>query len=645
MSCVKPSKPMLRLLSLFLLLVFWARTPVQCQSEILSVIADTTFTGAKSILLDERYDYNVHSANSATISYWGKYLILDKEHAFQRNYTMYYDDDIRVTSFKVNTRNPLTGAEFKSRKSDFTDRRAISEGTFHQDGMLRTVEAPCEGYPCIVELETVKKIKDFGMMGFPSWYPQGREQGVVKATYTARVPLDNELLYDLNQLPEPEITTEDGQKVYRWSVGMLPPQRSEPYAPPTSRTLPYLRVVLRDFEIENERGSFADWASFGGFIGQISEGHDVLPDPLRAAVHELTDDINDPHEKIDRLYKFMQTRMRYVSIQLGLGGWRPFPATYVEENRFGDCKALSNYMAAMLKEAGIPSYLVLILRGEEESYRVRENFATSAFNHMVLYLPDQDMYLECTAKDYPTGYMDEDVRGRNVIWITPEGGKMARVPPAVPSQHGYVRSVRLDVHENKSVNFNTRGTYVGGAQEILRAVAAEWSDRSDQLEWLHMRDYLPDVSGTKFEYEVSDEKPEVSIEYATTLYNHVRGLGRRIFVPINPHPQDWVPEANDDRHLPVQTATARMYVDTIRVIIPDNMEVESGGGGELTLDHQAGEYSLKVTPTDDGIEWVRVYKVKPTTIEPEDYEAYRDFFLSVAKAERGQLVVKEKRTK
>ncbi|WP_116124638.1 transglutaminase-like domain-containing protein [Lewinella sp. IMCC34183] len=638
---------MIRLLFLVLLLTLAGpQVRGRCAGPPTPGVPDSLLAHANSVVLSHDKEYHVTSLRTATVRDRWVILLLNGKHNAENVIGTSYDDESKITTFEVSATDAFGREFFRARKADITDERYTSEGTFLQDRWVRYTTVPCGAYPCTITAEVERKLTDFAAMEFPHWAPVARDQSLVSATFTATVPVDNELLFDERGVGEPEISSDGKERRYRWQLANLCAQVTEPLAPVETETLPFVRVALADFQINEYRGSFRDWQSFGAFIGRIMEGRDALPSPLAFEVNQLVEGAADEREKVDRLYRFMQTRCRYVGIQLGIGGWQPFSASYVDQHRYGDCKALSNYMAAMLREVGIASYPVLIQSSEVPSYAIGPEFATSAFNHMVLYVPSQDMYLECTSTYAPPGYLNESTLDRGVLWITPEGGELARTPPLEPADHGHLRTVTQTITADNTVDFRLRSTHYGAAQELFRSLGAYIADRRDQLEWLHHRDFLPDVSGSEYSYEVSRDAPEVSLRYATTLNNRLRNLGKRRFFPLNPYPQSWVPDLQEERTLPVDYHNTRFLVDTVHVSFPADLEIETGlFRTPVVLEHAVGEYRAEMRPEQDGVTWIRTLKLRPARLPAGEYADFRQFFVEVAKAESVQLVLREKRTK
>jgi transglutaminase-like putative cysteine protease len=163
-------------------------------------------------------------------------------------------------------------------------------------------------------------------------------------------------------------------------------------------------LASSEFEMAGYKGNMNTWENLGKFMQDLRGGRDQLPADIKQKVHELTDKEPDPNKKVAKLYEFMQQNTRYVSIQLGIGGLQPFDATYVATKRYGDCKALSNYMSALLKEIGVPSYYTLVKSGEGNTFFVPD-FPSDQFDHVILCVPlkKDTMWLECTDQTLPAG--------------------------------------------------------------------------------------------------------------------------------------------------------------------------------------------------------------------------------------------------
>ena len=634
--------------ALFLLLIgAGAQGKAQSQAPAILSVNDSVLAGAHSIILNEDITYEVHSPRSVTQREERSVMILDKRHKREQVITAWYDNESKVTDFDVRVSDVLGNQTFRVRRSDVQDERYTSDGTFLDDTYVKYVEVQCESYPCIVTSVIERKMTDFrATLETPRWFPVRYDQALVRATYTAHVPLDNNILFDTQGIGEPVITTGAKHKTYTWNLEDVKARCAEPLGPAYTEVMPHLFITLENFRIDDYSGSYRDWKSFGRFINDIMKGRDELPESLATEVHETVAGATTRRDTIDRLYRLMQKRCRYVSIQLGIGGWQPFPASFVEENRYGDCKALSNYMGAMLKEVGIESYPVLIYRDDRPHYDVREEYAISSFNHMVLYVPSEDMYLECTSTDEPTGYLSDDKEDRNVVWITPEGGRLVRTPKLEPGEHGHVRTVRLNVRDDNSLAFSLAGSWFGADQETFRSVGSYFGDGKDQRKWLHRNDFLPDVSGGEYTFDVHPDEPVVDLHYETVLPHRVRAFGSRRFVSINPFPRSWVPDPVEDRQLPVVYSDPRMLVDTVHLTYPNGLEIESGLLNEpVVYTHPVGEYRAEMRAGDNSVTWIRTLRLDSVNLPAEDYADFRQFFIDLGKAEGLQLVLKEQRTK
>ncbi|WP_020567648.1 DUF3857 domain-containing protein [Neolewinella persica] len=601
---------------------------------------------ANSVVRQHEIVYRVVSRSEARVYERKVVTILNDNHGHKNQLAVYYDGNSKISKFNATLFDALGQKVRSAKKSEIEDVRYLTGGQFYTDSRIQTTTIEHLTYPYTVEFEYEKVMKDFAIVDFPSWMPLTYEQSVQQSSFTAHVPTDIKLLYHLNALPEPEVSEEGGDKVFSWSVKLLPANRRESSAPPLSQTAPYLRTGLSNFRIDDYEGTLNSWEEFGAFIGKLMEGRSVLPDQLKSLVRETTAGLTTDSEKINALYRLMQDRTRYVGVQLGIGGWQPFSAEYVETNRYGDCKALSNYMGAMLTEVGIETYPVLVNSSDTPFFPVDESFTTSAFNHMILYVPGEKMYLECTSKLAPTGYLGEGTDDRNVLWITPGGGKLSRTPSLPAADNSYLRTVSLNINPDGSTGFSLDGHFYGATQDFLRYFASAERDETKQREQLNQRGVLPDIGGDTYKLEVEKDAPVAHLNYVTTLPGYTRKLGKRMFVPINKfYAYDYVPDKLEERKLPVVLNKARFYVDTVHMAYPSTMEIESLGEEVTSIDHAAGEYRSVVSTKPGQLTWVRTLKLLPVDLPATAYSDYRQFLIDVAKADGRKVVLREKQTR
>lgn len=162
----------------------------------------------------------------------------------------------------------------------------------------------------------------------------------------------------------------------------------------------------------------------------------------------------------------MQRNMRYVSIQLGIGGLRPFPASFVDDKKYGDCKALSNYLKSALDAVGVKSNIVII-QGSMTPRDVYDDFSANYFNHAILNIPQQNdtIWLECTSTTLPFAQLGPWTENRKAMMVTANGGVLVNTP--VSSYKDNTESIYtiIEVDEDGGAKVNMKYNLLGAARD------------------------------------------------------------------------------------------------------------------------------------------------------------------------------------
>jgi len=163
-------------------------------------------------------------------------------------------------------------------------------------------------------------------------------------------------------------------------------------------------------------GNSNTWKDIGNWNSNLIIGLNDLPVSEIQKIQELTKQSNNDYEKVKLIYEYLQNETRYVGVFIGIGGFKPYSASYVCNKKYGDCKALTNYMLAMLKSVGIKSYYSLIV-ADEKKPDIDTNFPGMYFNHAVLCVPlkNDTLWLECTDQLNPFNYWGSFTNGKHAL--------------------------------------------------------------------------------------------------------------------------------------------------------------------------------------------------------------------------------------
>jgi hypothetical protein len=333
----------------------------------------------------------------------------------------------------------------KYSKSDMYDRSAADGMSIITDNRFMVVQHSIATYP--VTIETYYEINRNSYLDLSTWQIQPKETAVQNSVYkTSVVPSLNFRYKSKNITLTPKRETNDGYDVYTWQVNNLKALTPEDDVPDWT-VFPRVDFVADKFEFNGMPGDISNWQNYGKW--QLALNADVcnLPPQRVEEIKQMTAHLKTDEEKARFLYNYLQKNMRYVGIQLGIGGLKPFPAKFVDQNKYGDCKALSNYMYALLKAVNIRSHYAMIRAGENEE-PADVNFPTDPFNHIVLCVPfkGDTTWLECTSNTQPYGKLGTFTENRNALLITDDGGKLVNTPRSTDTDNQFNSFVNIKLN-------------------------------------------------------------------------------------------------------------------------------------------------------------------------------------------------------
>ncbi|RYF50733.1 MAG: DUF3857 domain-containing protein, partial [Cytophagaceae bacterium] len=323
---------------------------------------------AHAVVRRHETTFTVKSIGEATQRIHTVVTVLDERGDDQAKKVVGYDKLSKVTNLEGALYDADGKLIKKLKKADIDDNSTYTDYNLFDDQRVKVASFPKQpSYPYTVDflVETTER----NLMFYPTWLPQDEEHlAVEQAMFTISLPPGLALRYKEVNLPTPVALTSlaDGGKTYVWKIADRPAVEFEPLSPPAWEQLPIVYTAPIDFDVQDYKGHLTTWKELGQFYHTLNAGRDRIPEELRQRVLELTKNEASTFGKVRKVYKYVQDQTRYISIQLGIGGWQTIEADKVAASKYGDCKALTNYTQALLKAIGVTAYPALVRAGDKE---------------------------------------------------------------------------------------------------------------------------------------------------------------------------------------------------------------------------------------------------------------------------------------
>ena len=629
-------KPILLMLSLFT-----ALTTAKATDYPVSLIPDSLRKNAAAVVREDMGIYEVTSPKEATFKVRMVVTIFKESHPY-KVFPIGYDKNTKIKNLKARYYDAMGKLVRKVEKEEVKDIASSGGGTLYTDARVKYVENEYGVLPYTFEIEYEEQYSS--IQSYPPWSFQNFGIGVQRSEFTMIMPKDMGLNHRLiNTTMKPTIVEKNNSRTFHWEMSNLVPVASEPFMPSNTGVLPHLELSPQRFGVDKVEGSMKDWTSFGKFMGELNQDRDKVSAEMAMKIKDMTASCKTNLEKIDTLYHYMQQNMRYVSVQLGIGGWQTFDAQYVEKNKYGDCKALSNFMKSMLKSVGVESNLVVVSAGEDDFFDPDPTFCLPRFNHMILHIPSENMWLECTSNDNPTGYLGTFTQGRGVLLLTENGGKIVKTPALDATTNGQTSKATIQLAADGSATLKNASILRGSFQDDMRSILTN-SSKEEFKKRFQESHKLPTFKIDALETFVERKKPEVSINYTFSFEKYGSKAGTRLFVPVNLHNAfDDTPAPTEKRVHPIE-AGGSGYTETVETTLnlPEGYDVETVPTPKTDLNSIYGNYSSTIEKSEKAIIFKRTMTIKPVAQPAEKFTEFRDFYRKMQQADAAKVVLKVK---
>lgn len=460
----------------------------------------------------------------------------------------------------------------------------------------------------------------------------------------------------------PEMKPIEAGGQLQWSVGDVKAICDEDYMPPRNGVSG--QMVVSYFP---QGGLAADkvitsWQQMGKWeLGLAAGRRDASPE-IKQEVTALTGSAATPLAKMQALAKFVQQNIRYVAIELGIGGYQPHPAAEIFSHRYGDCKDKATLMSSMLSQIGIDSYYVVI-NSERGSVTPETPANAFDFDHMILAirLPEgvSDpslvatvkhprlgtlLYFDPTNEMTPFGQIGGYLQANYGLLVTPDGGELVRLPEQAPNMNSIARTGKFTLDAAGTLRGEVMETRVGDrawSERMALHQATRSSDRVKPFEEL--------LSGSLSLYQITQaslinldrtDQP-FGFHYSFQAQDYAKNVGGMLLVRprvVGVKAQGFL-ETQEPRKFPVEFDAPLHDTDTFDITIPPGFVVDDVPP-PVDVDDGFASYHAKTAVQGSTIHYTRTFELKELSVPMAKTPDLKTFYRIIAGDERNTVVLR-----
>jgi transglutaminase-like putative cysteine protease len=569
---------------------------------------------------------------------------------------VYFDAQSRITDLHAWC-IPVSGKDFEVKERDAVESAIIGVdgGELVSDLRTKTLRIPAAVAGSVIGYEIEQELRPYVMVD--KWDFQDTAP-VREAHYTLQLP--SGWSYKANWLNHgEERPTEAAAGQWHWSINDVRGIRVERDMPPWRGIAGSMVVAL--VPPSGQDPGIQSWRDLGAWYLGLTRGRRDASPEIKQKVADLTAAVPTMLGKMQALASFVQNDVRYVAIELGIGGHQPHPAAEVFSHRYGDCKDKVTLLSTMLKEIGIDSYYVLI--NTERGSVTAMTPPNLAFDHAIIAIAlpadletatlqarvthpklGKILFFDPTNELTPLGRLSGGLQANFGMLVTPEGGELLELPQLPVDTNGIERTAKMALDD--------KGTLRGDVHEVRlgdRAAAQRYELRSTTQDTDRIRP-VEAVAGASFStfqilkatvanLRVADRPFEWN--YTLEADNFAKSAGDLLLVRprVLGSKSSSLLETKEPRQYPVEFAGPERDTDVFEITLPPGYQLDELPP-PVNVDDGFAAYHSKTEVVGRVLRYTRTFEIKDLSVPVSKAEQLRDFYRIIAGDERNSAVLK-----
>jgi transglutaminase-like putative cysteine protease len=604
------------------------------------------------VLLDERVT-TVSPTGEVRTTFRKAFKILRPEGRTRGTVYVYFDNQTQLTFLKawsITSQNE----EYEVKEGDAVETAAFSE-SLYEDTRYKLLQIPAS--------------QPGNVIGFQ--YEQRQRPSVLQVVWSFQDEIPVQHARFILELPatwgytaywrnhavmSPQQT---GENRWTWELVNIAPIRSE-------KQMPNWRSVAGQvgFSFAAKASMSPDrndntWAQIGRWYAELTAGRREITPPIRDKARGIVAGATNPLEGIRRLAAYVQHSIRYVAIEIGLGGYQPHAAQEVLASGYGDCKDKATLLSAMLREVGIDSYYVLINHDRE---LLAPDFPSMlSFNHVILAirLPKEELgpgmsptlphdklgpllLFDPTDDSTPFGYLPPSLQSNYGLLVTDAGGELVKLPLSPPSSNHLLRVATLSLDKFGNLKGRVQEVRTGPAATAMRERLLNLPNKQRQKVFQNLlADLLDGAVLTKAGVsDLKESNGSLSLSYDLTALGYAQHVGELFLFRscVLGHKSSDLLEGTP-RKQPIVFPYAASEGDLFDISFPDEYTLDEMPQ-TVKYEYPFAAYKSETRSSGHVLHYSRNYEIKDVRVLVDQLEDFKKLSRDIANDERAYTILK-----